>query len=152
MPSGNPSEQPCQLLENPVLPSSFTQINKVAFTLSTLTRGLTYGCKMPRRLYKRCCPTASPWRPATSPSASTTTRYPATSWPRSWSGSSAREPSHSSTSSSLSDPALALSSPSCWRLCGSETRPPLPRITSLLGQAAVGGPTPAPCGGWSAGL
>ena len=26
-PSGNPSEQPCQPSENPVLPSSFTQIN-----------------------------------------------------------------------------------------------------------------------------
>ena len=25
--SGNPLEQPCQLLENPVLPSSFTLIN-----------------------------------------------------------------------------------------------------------------------------
>ena len=29
LPLGNPSEQPCHPLENPVLPSSFTQINPI---------------------------------------------------------------------------------------------------------------------------
>ena len=35
-PSGNPLEQPCQSLENPVHPSSFTRINPVHLILSKM--------------------------------------------------------------------------------------------------------------------